>query len=102
MKFIVQSIFFIVAISLIGSQTAWCMSSTNYSINWLLPMTGGGTKNSASSNYSMMVTYGQTVTGQSSSSNNTVQFGFWGGTNAVSEIFPWILFYPAFTGLKRR
>ncbi len=87
----------VILLFLANCQTVWSMSSTNYSINWLLPMTGGGNRTTLqSANYSMSLTYGQTVTGQSSSPNSSVYLGFWAAGNGA-KAFPWVLFYPAFT-----
>lgn len=67
------------------------MSSENYQLNWLVPLSGGG-GSASSAHYSMDITIGQSVIGPAGSENYDVQLGFWQKT-AIT----WALFLPAIT-----
>lgn len=62
---------------LLLTQTVLAMSSTNYGLDWLLPLTGGSGGEVSSSNYAANLTLGQTVADDSSSANYAVHMGFW-------------------------
>jgi hypothetical protein len=53
------------------------MSSANFSLDWLLPLTGGSGGEVSSANYAANLTLGQTVADDSSSANYAVHMGFW-------------------------
>jgi hypothetical protein len=62
----------------------WAMSSTNYGLNWFVPLTGsGGPANST--NYSINVTVGQTAIGLSTSTNYGGCLGYWCNSEAEGQ-----------------
>ncbi len=70
---------------LAGSVLA--MSSTNYRLDWLTPMTGGGGAPASSASYAVNFTVGQTAIGASSSANYGAGLGYWYGAVAQFRIF---------------
>ena len=66
---------------------AFALSSTNFQINWLLPLTGTGGNSLASANYVTDVTLGQTVIGSAASNNYQAGFGYWKGIQPDYEIY---------------
>ncbi len=70
---------------LAGSVLA--MSSTNYRLDWLTPMTGGGGAPASSASYAVNLTVGQTAMGASSSANYGAGLGYWYGAVAQFRIF---------------
>lgn len=70
------------------------MSSTNYSIEWMVPLSGGSnTTQMTSTNYAADITYGQTAIGEAASTNYSCKLGYWYG--ATINLFPWIIYMPA-------
>jgi len=67
------------------------MSSANYQINWLVPLSGGGGQGS-SAEYSANITIGQSVIGRSNSPNYAASLGYW-----VESPPSWTLFLPIAT-----
>ena len=65
---------------LTGSVLA--MSSTNYRLDWYVPLTGGGGGPSSSTNYAVNFTVGQSVIGASSSTDYAAGLGYWYGAVA--------------------
>lgn len=55
------------------------MASTNYRLDWLVPLTGGGGGKVSSTHYVANVTVGQTAIGAVSSTNYRGSLGYWGG-----------------------
>jgi hypothetical protein len=76
-----------VCLALVGSALA--MSSANYRIDWLIPLTGGGGRGS-SAHYSTHLSFGQTAVGLSTSPGYQAGMGYWRGIAAG----PWELFLP--------
>ena len=65
-------------LSTILTQSVSAMSSTNYSLEWFTPLTTGAGGKSASTNYIMDLTIGQSAIGSASSTNYRVGLGYWG------------------------
>jgi len=72
---------------LLAFTSAQAMDSTNYSLDWFTPMTTNGGGVSTSTNYAINVTVGQTVRGNSASTNYAVRMGFWQVWDEVTLLF---------------
>jgi hypothetical protein len=64
---------------LLLANSALAMSSTNYKLDWFVPLTGSGGSEMGSANYKAYVTIGQTAIGASTSTNYRVGLGYWYG-----------------------
>ena len=64
-------------LALLLVHSAEAMSSTNYRLDWLVPLTGGGGGTAYSTNYTASFTVGQTVMGNSDSAQFNLDLGFW-------------------------
>ncbi|MCB8981672.1 MAG: hypothetical protein H6657_30050 [Ardenticatenaceae bacterium] len=76
---------------LCGSLLA--MSSTNYQVNWMVPLSGGGGGHASSTTYLADYTVGQTAVGGASSSSYQARLGFWpsaGGSSRYTLYLPLI------------
>jgi len=80
----------LLALLLILQPALAAMNSTNYSIDWLLPLTGSGGAQMTSTNYMMDATLGQTVTGAEASTFYSFHCGYWAFLGV-----PYTLFLPA-------
>ena len=65
---------------------AGAMSSDNYRLDWLAPLTGGGGP-AGSANYAVNLTVGQTVIGAASSASYASGLGYWYGAVAQHRIY---------------
>ena len=65
----------LVGILLVSSGLA--MNSANYALDWMIPLTSGGGGAAASSNYAIQYSVGQSVIGESDSTNYATNMGFW-------------------------
>ena len=65
---------------------ALAMDSTNYRLDWFIPLTGGGGATS-SANYAINFTVGQSVVGASDSASYEGCLGFWCETDGASIIY---------------
>ncbi len=79
------------ALILVLANDALAMSSTNYALNWLAPVTSSGGISLNSTHYKAQVTIGQTVIGASNSTNYGVGLGFWYGFPATRLYLPLIV-----------
>ena len=66
-------------IFLLLTSSALAMSSTNYKLDWFVPLTGSGGSEMSSTNYKAYVTVGQTAIGASASTNYGACLGYWCG-----------------------
>ena len=66
-------------IFLLLTSSALAMSSTNYKLDWFVPLTGSGGSEMSSTNYKAYVTIGQTAIGASASTNYGACLGYWCG-----------------------
>jgi hypothetical protein len=89
MKRLTMLIALIAFLFLAGSAQA--MVSTNYKLEWFVPLTGGGGGLSTSTNYAVDFTIGQTVIGSSESNTYRVQLGYWAGIVPPNVYLPLIL-----------
>ncbi len=69
------------------AQGALAMSSTNYKLDWFIPLTSGGGGAVSSANYAANFTVGQTAIGASASTNYGVGLGYWYGTAGGYKIY---------------
>lgn len=74
-----RAILLTLLLALLLVNAAQAMSSTNYSIDWMVPLTNGGGGRGGSTNYAVAYTVGQTVAGNSTSTNYALGMGFWQG-----------------------
>jgi hypothetical protein len=72
-------IFLTLLLLLLVVQSAAAMSSTNYRLDWFTPMTSSSGGACSSTSYALNFTMGQTVIGDSSSTNYDVGLGYWSG-----------------------
>ena len=70
---------------------ALAMSSTNYRLDWFVPLTGSGGSEMSSTHYHAYVTIGQTAIGASTSTNYRVGLGYWYGLLQSRVYLPLIL-----------
>jgi hypothetical protein len=75
-----------IALLLLGGN-ALAMSSTNYALDWFVPLTGAGGGPVSSANYAADFTVGQVVVGAASSANYTVGLGYWYSVGGTHQIF---------------
>lgn len=73
----IKIILILVACLLLITTTGLAMGSTNYTLNWYTPLTGGGGGPSTSTNYAMNMTVGQSVIGSATSTNYKAKLGYW-------------------------
>ena len=64
-------------LALLLTSAAQGMSSANYGLDWLIPLTSGGGGEAASAHYVATYSVGQTVIYQSDSAHYTANMGFW-------------------------
>jgi hypothetical protein len=64
------------------------MGSTNYSLDWMVPLTSAGGGPAASTNFMVNYTVGQSVIGESHSTNYGTNLGFW--QNFVYVLHQWL------------
>ncbi len=84
-KSIFFMLFFTFSFTLVSAACA--MSSTNYRLDWLIPLTGGGGGTASSAHYTVNLTVGQTVIGSSSSSNYEIGLGYWYGVSLGGRLY---------------
>ncbi len=59
--------------------SALAMASTNYRLDWFVPLSGGGVTQADSASYAAQFTYGQTAIRSASSPGYRAGLGFWNG-----------------------
>lgn len=64
-------------LTLVFTAAAQAMSSTNFSLDWMIPLTSGGGGDATSTHYSIAYSVGQTVVGEQTSTHYTTRLGFW-------------------------
>ena len=74
-------------LSTILTQSVSAMSSTNYALEWFTPLTKGAGGKSASTNYIMDLTIGQSAIGSASSTNYRVGLGYWGALVEILRLW---------------
>lgn len=75
------------AVVLLLAGRALAMSSTNYRLDWFVPLTGGGGGPAGSTNYAVNFTVGQSAIGVASSTNYGGCLGYWGGAAAQYRVY---------------
>lgn len=76
---------FVFLFLLTGSASA--MSSPNYRLDWLNPLTGGGGGPASSANYAVNFTIGQAAVGTANSTNYGVGLGYWYGVTLGGRLY---------------
>lgn len=79
----------VLAACLLLTHSALAISSPNYTIDWMVPLSGGGGL-ASSPNYTVDLTTGQTATGLSGSASFQAGWGFWQDVRQTL----WELFLP--------
>ena len=75
MKWIVVLVTIVCLVVAVSSALA--MSSTNFGLDWFVPLTNGGGGVVKSTNCSVDLTVGQTVIGDTTSDNFKTRLGYW-------------------------
>jgi hypothetical protein len=89
MKYI--RIFFALTALLLLAGSILAMSSTNYRLDWFIPLTGAGGGPVDSSHYAVNFTIGQSAIGACSSTNYGAGLGYWYGIGEYRVFLPLIL-----------
>ncbi len=63
------------------------MSSTNYRLDWFVPLTGGGGGPVSSTHYAVNFTVGQSVIGSFSGTNYSGCLGYWCGAAGQYRVY---------------
>jgi hypothetical protein len=74
-----KAMLFILLLLLLLVHGVQAMSSTNYAMDWLVPLTGNGGGAASSAHYAANFTVGQTAINASTSANYGIGLGFWYG-----------------------
>ncbi|HEY6073910.1 MAG TPA: hypothetical protein VIV15_11065 [Anaerolineales bacterium] len=82
MKHTLLAAILVLGLCLAMAQAVLAMNTTNYRVDWLLPLTGGGAGPANSSLYSANVTIGQTNIGSAGSTSYMLCAGYWCGIPA--------------------
>jgi hypothetical protein len=72
-----KAILLALLLALLLTTATQAMSSANYRLDWLLPLTSGGGGEGASEHYVANYSVGQTAVDQSASANYQAHLGFW-------------------------
>ncbi|OGO35086.1 MAG: hypothetical protein A2W35_11365 [Chloroflexi bacterium RBG_16_57_11] len=75
-------------VSLLLAPAAQAMSSDNYALDWMVPLTSGGGGSAVSIHYAANYSVGQTSVGEASSVSYAVRLGFW--QHFVDSIRLWL------------
>ena len=78
----------VLLLTLLLVNAAQAMSSTNYRIDWLVPLTNGSGGAADSANYAVSYTVGQAAIGHSDSTNYDLSLGFW--QEFLRRFFTWL------------
>jgi hypothetical protein len=84
---VLLSVLLLLLLMVVLVQSAAAMVSTNYRVEWFVPLSGGGGA-ASSTNYMVNITVGQTAIGSSTSTNYTTGMGFW------SAVWNWLVHLP--------
>lgn len=84
-----KRILLILLVCFLLTSTVMAMSSTNYAIDWMVPLTGGGGP-ASSENYALNLTVGQTASRSSESASYQAGLGYWYGAGKTA----WEVFLP--------
>ena len=66
----------VLAFILLFTLSAQAMTSTNYKLDWYVPLSGGG-GHASSASYAIDFTVGQTASGNAASTTYSAGLGFW-------------------------
>ncbi len=72
-----KAILLTLLLALVLTTATQAMSSANYRLDWLIPLTSGGGGKANSTHYSCDYSVGQVVVGESASTNYAAKMGFW-------------------------
>ena len=73
--------------ALLVTGVVLAMSSTNYRLDWYVPLTGGGGGPVTSANYAANFTVGQSLVGPGQSDSYAVCLGYWCSAPAQYRIY---------------
>lgn len=73
--------------TLLVTGVVLAMSSTNYRLDWYVPLTSGGGGLASSAHYTVDFTVGQSAIGTSASSNYGSCLGYWCGAAVAYRIY---------------
>ncbi len=73
--------------TLLVTGVVLAMSSTNYRLDWYIPLTGGGGGPASSANYAADFSVGQSVVGAGQSDSYAVCLGYWCGAAVEYRIY---------------
>ena len=79
MKHALLAAVLVLGLCLAMAESVLAMNSTNYRVDWLVPLTSGGGGPANTSLYSANVTLGQTTAGTAGSTNYKLCAGYWCG-----------------------
>lgn len=77
----------VLVLVLLVAGSALAMSSTNYRLDWFVPLSGSGGGPSSSTSYAANFTIGQLAAGAASSTNYQAGLGYWSGAGGQYRIF---------------
>jgi hypothetical protein len=88
-----STILIITIILLLLAGKTLAMSSSNYRLDWFIPMTGSGGGPASSSNFAANFTVGQTVIGASASEHYVSGMGYWYGllSSLIRNFLPLVM-----------
>ncbi len=72
-----KAILLTLVLALLLTSAAQAMSSVNYAITWMSPLTSGGGGEGSSASYKASYSIGQSVIGPSASASYQTSLGFW-------------------------
>jgi hypothetical protein len=80
-------IFLTLLLLLLVVQNATALASTNYRLDWFIPMTTSSGVLSSSTNYAINYSLGQTVIGNSASTHYAIGLGYWNGLFQLVRLY---------------
>lgn len=84
-----KNISFIMALALLLLLGGYivAMSSPNYELNWLVPVSSGGSGSVSSTTFVADLTIGQTAIGRTNSDGYEIELGYWPGVQSAYQLF---------------
>ena len=76
----------VLCLLLMMTGVVMAMSSTNYQLDWFVPLTGSGGAMD-STHYAANITLGQSAIGTADSANDSVCLGYWCGADVTYTVY---------------